>query len=268
MLRPRRRLSPILEFRDAVITMPSMRADQLVVEQGLAPTRAKAQALILAGAIVADNDRRVEKPGERLEPTVTLRRKGEPMPFVSRGGLKLDAALEHFGIGVRDQVCLDVGASTGGFTDCLLQRGARRVYSVDVGYGQMAWQLRQDPRVVLMERTNIRHIQKDALPEICSRVVADVSFISLRLVIPPVLALVGPGAMFVCLVKPQFEVGREHVGKGGIVRDNNARQQALDDTVAAFSALKLDVLGTMASPITGAKGNCEFLLAARNGAAE
>jgi 23S rRNA (cytidine1920-2'-O)/16S rRNA (cytidine1409-2'-O)-methyltransferase len=241
--------------------MARRRADVLAVEQGLAPTRNRAQALILAGALMAGPDRKVAKAGELLEETTELWLREEPLKYVSRGGLKLEAALERFRVDPKDLVCLDVGASTGGFTDCLLQRGARRVYALDVGYGQLAWSLRQDPRVVVLERTNVRELA--VLPEPCQLVVIDVSFISLKLVLPKVKALVAPGAQLCALVKPQFEVGRADVGKGGIVRDEAARARALAEVVSSCKELGMTELATMDSPIRGQKGNHEYLLAAR-----
>ncbi len=242
--------------------MAKRRADLLVVEQGLAATRNKAQALILAGAILGPNDHRIDKPGQLLGEEVTLHLKGDPLPYVSRGGLKLEAALDAFDIEVRDRVCLDVGASTGGFTDCLLQRGAARVYAVDVGYGQLAWSVRRDPRVITIERANIRHLEPARVPEPCGLVVIDVSFISLTVVIPVALRFAGPGAVLVALVKPQFEVGRDRIGKGGIVRDETARTEALQRIEALVSELGLREVRTIDSPITGAKGNHEYLLTA------
>lgn len=243
--------------------MARRRADRLVVEQGLAPTRNRAQALILAGAILDSNQQRVEKPGQWLDERTALQLKGEPLPYVSRGGLKLAAALDHFTIDVHDCICLDVGASTGGFTDCLLQHGARRVYAVDVGYGQIAWALRQDPRVVVIERSNIRYLQPERVPDPCSVVVIDVSFISLTIVIPAALRWAAPGAVLVALVKPQFEVGKAKIGKGGIVRDETARQEALSAVVEASARFGLGGVQTMSSPVPGAKGNREFLITGR-----
>ena len=241
--------------------MARQRADVLVVDQGLAPTRSKARSLILAGVIIGKGDRRIDKPGELLAADEALRVKGETLPYVSRGGLKLAAAIAAFDIDVGDAVCLDVGASTGGFTDCLLQHGARRVYAVDVGYGQLAWSLRQDPRVVVIERENIRHMPPERVPEPCDCVVFDVSFISLQKVVPAALRFVRPGATLVALVKPQFEVGRADVGKGGIVRDEAARRRALHEVEAALAALGVEALRSMESPVVGAKGNREWLLA-------
>ncbi len=243
--------------------MSRRRADVLVVEQGLAETRSRAQALILAGAVHLGDGRKVEKAGELLPQDAELHLSGEPLPFVSRGGLKLAAALDAFAIDVTGRICLDVGASTGGFTDCLLQHGAAKVYAVDVGYGQLAWKLRQDPRVVVIERTNIRTIDPALLPEPFGAVVIDVSFISLTLVLPTLLPFVLPGAELVALVKPQFEAGRKEVGKGGIVRDEAARERALQRVLEAAQALGVTDARTMTSPLRGAKGNIEFLLAAR-----
>ena len=246
--------------------MARRRADQLVVERGLAPTRAKAQALILGGSILAEHGRRVEKAGELLHEDTPLELKGgEALRYVSRGGLKLEAALERFGVDVAGRVCLDVGASTGGFTDCLLQRGAARVYAVDVGYGQLAWPLREDPRVVVLERENIRTLGAEAIAEPCSRIVIDVSFISLAIVLPQALRFASEDAVVVALVKPQFEVGKERVGKGGIVRDAEARREALDKVIAVARDAGLGAVQTMESPILGAKGNREWLLAAARG---
>jgi len=231
----------------------------LTVEQGLAPSRERARALILAGEVLA-GDHPVAKAGDLLAPTVELRLRSAPMPYVSRGGLKLAHALDTFHIDPAEQVALDVGASTGGFTDCLLQRGAARVYCVDVGQGQLAWKLASDPRVRVLDKTNIRLATADLLPEPVDLVVVDVSFISLRLVLPALALLAKPGAPVVALVKPQFEVGRAAVGKGGIVRDDVARAGALRDVAAAAAQLGFTVAGDTPSPITGGKGNIEFLL--------
>ncbi len=239
--------------------MTRVRIDELLVRRGLAPSRQRARALVLAGAVVV-GERRVDKPGTRVDPGMPVRVRGGDHPYVSRGGLKLEAALDGFGIEVAGRVCVDVGASTGGFTDCLLQRGARRVYAVDVGYGQLAWKLRQDPRVVPLERTNIRTLPAGAVPEAADLVTVDTSFISLRLVLPKVWELLRPGGEAVVLVKPQFEVGREHVGKGGVVRDPQLRQEALESVLRAARDLGFIVRGTMPSPVPGAKkGNMEFL---------
>jgi 23S rRNA (cytidine1920-2'-O)/16S rRNA (cytidine1409-2'-O)-methyltransferase len=238
------------------------RADVLVVERGLAPSRAKAQALILAGQVVSD-DRRVEKPGALLSALCELRLKGEVLPYVSRGGLKLEAALNRFALDVEGAVAADIGASTGGFTDCLLQRGAARVYALDVGYGQLHEKLRVDSRVVAKERVNARYLTDEDLPVPVGILVMDVSFISIRQVLPAVLPKLMPGGTLVALVKPQFEVGRDKVGKGGVVRDVAARQAAIDGVCAFAQEQGLQVLGVMDSPIPGPAGNLEALLCAR-----
>jgi 23S rRNA (cytidine1920-2'-O)/16S rRNA (cytidine1409-2'-O)-methyltransferase len=238
------------------------RADQLLVERGLAESRAKAQALILAGQVYSGT-RRIDKPGQQLADDAPLAVKGQDHPWVSRGGLKLAKALDHFAIDPAGLVCLDVGASTGGFTDVLLSRGAARVYAVDVGRGQLAWKLRQDPRVVVLERTNARYLTAAQVPEPLDLVVCDASFIGLETVLPAPLALTGPGARLIALIKPQFEVGKGRVGKGGVVRD-----PALHDEVCRRIAAWLDglpdwrVLGLAESPILGPEGNKEFLIAA------
>jgi 23S rRNA (cytidine1920-2'-O)/16S rRNA (cytidine1409-2'-O)-methyltransferase len=240
-----------------------IRADLALVEQGLAPTREKARALILAGQVL-DGDRPVDKAGDLVGAQAVLRLRGEPMPYVSRGGLKLAHALSTFGLQVKDLVAIDVGASTGGFTDCLLQRDARRVYCIDVGHGQLDWKIASDPRVVVVDRTNIRLMPPSRIPEPCALAVVDVSFISLRLVLPVLPALLHPGAPVVTLVKPQFEVGRARVGKGGIVREEADRQLALDQVKTVARDLGYEVLGETTSPITGGKGNVEFLLHLRH----
>jgi 23S rRNA (cytidine1920-2'-O)/16S rRNA (cytidine1409-2'-O)-methyltransferase len=236
----------------------SERADLLLVELGLAESRTKAQALILAGRIFSGQVR-VDKPGTRL-PAGTQLTVTETMPYVGRGGLKLAAALDHFGIDPHGKVCLDVGASTGGFTDCLLQRGASRVYAVDVGYGQLDWNLRNDERVTVMERTNFRNIEEDALPHDLDLAVADVSFISLKLILPRLRSFLMEGAETVLLVKPQFEAGKGKVGKGGIVRDDQVRSEALEGVLEAAAQLGFTESGRMESPIRGASGNLEFLV--------
>jgi 23S rRNA (cytidine1920-2'-O)/16S rRNA (cytidine1409-2'-O)-methyltransferase len=236
-----------------------VRADVAVFEQGLAPSRERARALILAGQILC-GDKPVDKAGDQLPAGAVLRMRGEPMPYVSRGGLKLSHALDIFKVDPAGAVAVDVGASTGGFTDCLLQRGASRVYCIDVGHGQLDWKIASDPRVVVIDRTNIRHMPPERIPERCALAVTDVSFISLRLVLPAMPALLVPGSSAIVLVKPQFEVGREKVGKGGIVRDDSDRRQAVADVAAAAESLGFTVVGETTSPITGGKGNVEFLL--------
>jgi 23S rRNA (cytidine1920-2'-O)/16S rRNA (cytidine1409-2'-O)-methyltransferase len=238
------------------------RADLALVEQGLAPSREKARALILAGEVLA-GDRPIVKAGDLVDAGAELRLRSVPMPYVSRGGVKLAHALDTFAIDVSGLVALDVGASTGGFTDCLLQRGAARVYCADVGHGQLAWKVASDPRVRALDGVNMRLAPPDLLPEPADIVVIDVSFISLRLVLPALPPLARPGAPVVALVKPQFEVGRADVGKGGIVRDDAARARALAEVRAAAAALGYDVGADTVSPITGGKGNVEFLLSLR-----
>jgi len=243
--------------------MPRRRADQVLVAQGLASSRTRAQALILAGSVIQGDSRLIQKPGETIDEDEPLRLKHEPLKYVSRGGLKLEAALKHFAIDVQGAVCLDVGASTGGFTDCLLQAGAKHVYAIDVGYGQIAWSLRQDARITVIERVNIRYLQADAVAEKIVVVVIDVSFISLKLVLPNLARFVAPQATVIALVKPQFEVGRADVGKGGIVKSVEARQRALTGISAFVGELGWQLLGTMESPILGAAGNLEYLIGAR-----
>jgi 23S rRNA (cytidine1920-2'-O)/16S rRNA (cytidine1409-2'-O)-methyltransferase len=238
---------------------PRVRVDLALVDQGLAESREKARALILAGEVL-DGDRPVSKAGELVRGDAPLRLRNLPMPYVSRGGVKLAHALATFALDVSGRVALDVGASTGGFTDCLLQAGAARVHALDVGHGQLHWKLASDPRVVVRDKVNVRHLQPTDLPEICDLAVIDVSFISLRLVLPAVLPLLRPRSPLVALVKPQFEVGPARVGKGGIVRDAQARADALAEVSAAAVALGYEVCGQTESPITGAKGNVEFLL--------
>jgi len=239
------------------------RADILLVARGLAESRARAQALIMAGAVYS-GDRRVEKAGVTLPADAPLEVRSGAHPWVSRGGVKLAHGLDHFDIDPEDCVVLDVGASTGGFTDVVLTRGARRVYAVDVGYGQLAWTLRDDERVVVIERTNARYLGPDLIPESVDLIVCDTSFIGLETVLPAALALAAPGAHLVALIKPQFEVGRARVGKGGVVRDPALHQEvcARIETWLGHQA-GWTVLGISPSPITGPKGNVEFLIAAR-----
>lgn len=235
------------------------RLDKLIVERGLAPSRERARALVMAGMVVVD-EHLAEKPGTSIAVTATIRLKGEVHPYVSRGGLKLEKALEEFKIDVAGMAVMDVGASTGGFTDCVLQRGARRVLAVDVGYGQLAWKLRQDPRVANLEKTNIRYLTADALPEVPDMAVVDASFISLGKVLPAVVALVADGGVIVALIKPQFEVGRGEVGKGGVVRDSEQHRKVVESIHVLADELGLDARGVTESPIQGPKGNREFLI--------
>jgi len=239
-----------------------VRADQLLVDRGLAESRARAQSLILAGVVLAGTAR-VDKPGNLLPADADLVLKGQDHPWVSRGGLKLVAALDTFAIDPSGLVCLDVGASTGGFTDVLLTRGAAKVHAVDVGHGQLAWKLRQDPRVVVLERTNARHLTRDLVPDPIDLVVCDASFIGLRTVLPAALALAAPGARLAALVKPQFEVGKGRVGKGGVVRDP-ALHAEVCETIRTWLADTMGwrVIGLTESPIQGPEGNREFLIGA------
>jgi 23S rRNA (cytidine1920-2'-O)/16S rRNA (cytidine1409-2'-O)-methyltransferase len=236
-----------------------IRLDRLLVDRGLTESRERAQALIFAGQVLV-NGQKQEKAGALVAEDAELRIIGETLPFVSRGGLKLEAALREFRIDVSGKTALDVGASTGGFTDCLLQRGAKKVYAVDVGYGQLAWKLRQDPRVITIERTNIREIAPSLIQEPVDIVVIDVSFISLEKVIPSILPFLSKNGEIVALIKPQFEVGREQVSKGGIVRDEAARTAAVNRIVAFVREQGFEVKGVIPSPITGQDGNVEYLI--------
>ncbi len=231
------------------------RLDQLLVQRGLAASRERAQQLILAGD-VSVGERVVDKPGTQVPLDAPLALAARA-PYASRGGLKLAAALDAFAVDVRGMTAADVGASTGGFTDCLLQRGAARVYAIDVGYGQLAWELFQDPRVVVLDRTNARYLEH--LPEPVDLVVVDVSFISLRLVLPPALGWLREGGQVVALVKPQFEAGRERLGKGGVVRDPAVHRAVLSEITSWASAQGMGLQGLIRSPITGPAGNVEFL---------
>jgi len=243
------------------------RLDKLLVERGLTPSREKARGLILAGQVLVD-DRVVDKPGTGIPVTGLIRIRGEILPFVSRGGLKLAHALDTFKIDPAGEVAIDVGASTGGFTDCLLQAGARLVYAVDVGYGQLDWSLRNDPRVVNLERTNIRKLDVAQLAEPPRLAVIDASFISLDKVLPPTLQLLTVPAVVVALIKPQFEVGRGQVGKGGVVRDASKHAEVVKKIQLMAENLRCRVLGVVPSPILGPKGNREFLIALRYGDAD
>ncbi len=245
-----------------------VRLDKLLTERGLAPSRERAQALILAGRVLV-NEQKVTKPGHSVDPAAALRMLGEDLRYVSRGGLKLEAALVRWRIDLTGKFCLDVGASTGGFTDCMLQHGAGRVLAVDTGYGQIAERLRRDERVSLMERTNARYLAPGDLPAGIEFFAMDVSFISATQVLPAVIAAArhdaaeGTGLEGVILVKPQFEVGRERVGKGGIVRDAEAHRFAVERVEESVRATGGEAVDVMDSPITGAEGNREFLLYTR-----
>jgi 23S rRNA (cytidine1920-2'-O)/16S rRNA (cytidine1409-2'-O)-methyltransferase len=241
------------------------RLDQLLVERGLAESRAKAQAAIMAG-LVFSNEKRLDKPGTPVAEDVALEVRGQPHPWVSRGGLKLAHAIEAFGIDVAGKVAIDVGASTGGFTDVLLTKGAAKVYAVDVGHGQLAWKLRNDPRVIVLEKTNARHLTAEVIPEAPDMVVCDASFIGLETVLPAALALAKPGAVVVALIKPQFEVGKDRVGKGGVVREPELHAEVRARIAQWLPRIGWTVLGEDESPIQGPEGNREFLIAARKNA--
>lgn len=237
------------------MTKKKERLDKLMVERGLATTRSQAKGLIMAGEVLVDGQR-VDKPGTAVLLTSELELIA-PMPYVSRGGFKLAGALQAFELNVQDRICVDVGACTGGFTDVLLQSGAARVYAIDVGYGQLEWKLRQDPRVMVMERTNARYLE--SLPEVVTFVSIDVSFISLKLILPAVQKWVTPDADIVALIKPQFEAGRKQVGKGGIVKDPRVHRQVLRDLLNWSEENGFSALGLIQSAIQGAEGNVEFL---------
>lgn len=235
------------------------RLDVLLVEQGYADNRSKAQAIIMSGNVYV-NGQKADKPGISYEETVELEVRGAACPYVSRGGLKLEKALRDFGVKPEGYVCSDSGASTGGFTDCLLQQGAAKVFAIDVGYGQLDWKIRSDPRVVVMERTNIRYVTPEDLGELLDLSVVDVSFISLKIVLPAIKALLKPGrGQVLCLIKPQFEAGREKVGKKGVVREPATHKEVLDNFVNLAKELEFTILGLTFSPVKGPEGNIEFL---------
>jgi 23S rRNA (cytidine1920-2'-O)/16S rRNA (cytidine1409-2'-O)-methyltransferase len=243
-----------------------LRLDKLLLERQLVPSRQRAQALVLAGKVIV-NGQKVDKSGTLIDAASEIRLLGDDLKYVGRGGLKLERALQHWKIDVRGRVCLDVGASTGGFTDCLLQHGAVRVIAIDTGQGQIAFQLRVDPRVRLLEKANARYLTREQLGEEVDLIAMDVSFISAALVLPPVFSAAFPedinkraGRELIVLVKPQFEVGRDLVGKGGIVRDPTAQQQAIEKIRAAVQSLGSKSIDVIESPILGAEGNREFLL--------
>ncbi len=242
--------------------MAKQRLDLLLVAQGLAESRTKAQALIMAG-LVYHGEQKLDKAGAEFAEDIELNVRGREHPWVSRGGMKLAKAIEHFGIDVKGAIAMDVGASTGGFTDVLLTNGAAKVYAVDVGHGQLDVKLRNDPRVVVMEETNARHLTPEMITDALDVIVCDASFISLTKVLPAALALAKPGAQLVTLIKPQFEVGKVEVSRGkGVIRDAKLHQQVCDDISAWVSSCGWRVIGITTSPITGPKGNVEFLLVA------
>lgn len=242
------------------------RLDVLLVDLGLAESREKAKAVIMAGQVYVDNQK-ADKPGTVYPPTVQVEVRGPVMPYVSRGGLKLEKAMQTFGLSLEGKIAMDIGASTGGFTDCMLQNGAVKVYSVDVGYGQLAWKLRTDPRVINLERTNIRYVTREQVPDPIGFVSVDVSFISLKLVLPVARELMGENAQAVCLIKPQFEAGRENVGKKGVVRDPAVHIQVINQVVAFVKEMGFSILGLTFSPVKGPEGNIEYLLYIQKGLA-
>ncbi|MFL6236422.1 MAG: TlyA family RNA methyltransferase [Thermoanaerobaculia bacterium] len=241
-----------------------MRLDQLLVEKGLFPSREQARRAVMAGTVEVEG-RRVDKPGTAVSGEARVAVLAPKEPFVSRAGRKLAHALDHFGLDPAAQTCLDVGASTGGFTDCLLQRGAARVYALDVGYGQLDHRLRTDPRVVVMERINARNLEPDALPEPCGLVVIDVSFISLLKIVPALLPHLAPSGLLLPMIKPQFEAGRGAVGKGGILRDEEVRRRVIEECAAGIAALGMEPLGVFDSPVAGTGGNREAFALFRRG---
>lgn len=241
------------------------RLDVLLVKKNLAESREKAKAVIMAGIVYVD-DQKEDKAGSMFEETAKIEVRGSTLKYVSRGGLKLEKAMTHFGVTLDQKICMDVGASTGGFTDCMLQNGAVKVYSVDVGHGQLAWKLRNDPRVVCMEKTNIRYVTPEEIPDKIQFVSIDVSFISLTKVLRPVKALMEPDGQVVCLIKPQFEAGREKVGKKGVVRERSVHLEVIRMVAAFAGSIGFEALHLEFSPIKGPEGNIEYLLHLRNDA--
>ena len=247
--------------------MKKIRLDQLVFDLGLAESRERAKTTVMSGLVFV-NGQRADKPGMQVSPDVNVEVKGTALPYVSRGGLKLEKALKVFPIDVNGKVCIDCGASTGGFTDVLLKNGAAKVYSVDVGYGQLAWSLRNDERVVNMERTNIRYISSEQIPEPLDICVMDLSFISVKLVLPAVCALLKEDAQLVCLIKPQFEAGREEVGNKGVVRDKAVHLSVIESVLSFAPTVGMTVMGLDFSPIKGPEGNREYLCYMKKGVHE
>lgn len=247
--------------------MKKIRLDQLVFDLGLAESRERAKTTVMSGLVFV-NGQRADKPGMQVSPDAKVEVKGTALPYVSRGGLKLEKALKVFPIDVTDKVCIDCGASTGGFTDVLLKNGAAKVYAVDVGYGQLAWSLRNDERVINMERTNIRYISSEQIPEPLDVCVMDLSFISIKLVLPAVCALLKDDAQLVCLIKPQFEAGREDVGKKGVVRDKSVHLSVIESVLGFAPTVGMTVMGLDFSPIKGPEGNREYLCYMKKGVHE
>lgn len=239
--------------------MKKERLDVLLVNRGMFESRAKAQAAVMAGQVLV-NEQKIDKPGTPVAPEVTIRLLGNKLPYVSRGGLKLEKALQIFPISVDGKVVADIGASTGGFTDCALQNGAVKVYAIDVGYGQLAWKLRNDERVVNMERTNVRYLEADSLPEQVDAATIDVAFISLDKILPAVHKILKPEGFVVALIKPQFEAGKENVGKKGVVRDAAVHEQVINNVISFAKSEGFGIAGLDFSPIKGPEGNIEYLL--------
>ena len=235
------------------------RLDVLLVQKGLAPSREKAKTMIMEGNVFVDNQRE-DKAGTFFDPSVNIEIHGNTLRYVSRGGLKLEKAMEHFGIILDDKVCMDIGASTGGFTDCMLQNGAKKVYAVDVGYGQFAWKLRQDSRVVCMEKTNIRYVTPEDIGDALDFASVDVSFISLTKVLGPAKELLKDGGQMVCLIKPQFEAGKDKVGKKGVVRDPAVHNEVIESVILFAKSIGFGILHLDYSPIKGPEGNIEYLV--------
>lgn len=235
------------------------RLDKILVDRGIAPSRERAQALIMEGRIFVEGIP-AAKSGAMVDEGAAVELRGEDIPYVSRGGTKLEAAIRHFNISMKEKIAMDVGASTGGFTDCMLQHGAKKVYCVDVGYGQLAWKLRNDPRVILIERTNIRYLEREKIPDEIDIATIDVSFISLLKVVPNVLKFLQMDGEMIALIKPQFEVGKGEVGKGGIVRDETKRLKAVENVRKGLESMGLQTIGIIQSPIPGQKGNIEYLI--------
>lgn len=235
------------------------RLDKILVDRGIAPSRERAQALIMEGRVFVAGIA-VTKAGSMVNADANIELKGEDMPYVSRGGIKLEAAIKHFNISLKNKIAMDVGSSTGGFTDCMLQHGAKKIYCIDVGYGQLAWKLRQDVRVALIERTNIRYLEREKIPDAVDIATIDVSFISLLKVAPKVLQFLKEDGEIIALIKPQFEVGKGEVGRGGIVKDEAKRLKTVKNINENLEGLGLETVGVIQSPIAGQKGNIEYLI--------
>jgi 23S rRNA (cytidine1920-2'-O)/16S rRNA (cytidine1409-2'-O)-methyltransferase len=235
------------------------RLDKILIDRGIAVSRERAKALIMEGKILI-NGIPATKAGAIVDKGAHIELKGEDIPYVSRGGIKLKAAIKHFNISLKDKIAMDVGSSTGGFTDCMLQHGAKKVYCIDVGYGQLAWRLRQDSRIVLLERTNIRHLEREKIPDVIDIAAVDVSFISLTKVVPKVLEFMKEGGEIAALIKPQFEVGKGDVEKGGVIKNEAKRLKAVEHVKENLESLGLKTIGILQSPIAGQKGNIEYLI--------